>query len=413
MSKREGRGLGITLTGFLLRLILIIIFVLLLIWLFPMPNLKNYYNSAFGENVDKMKNAAMSYYTNERLPKTENETVKMTLKEMLDKKLLVPFVDSKGKSCDTEHSYVEVTKQGTEYIMKIYLSCDDQSDYIVVPMGCYNKCENGNCTPSKVCTTNYQYKKTVKGTKKVAYCEKGYTLKSGTCYKKSDIEKLEDAKYKYVCTNYSGYSLSGSNCIKTTTDTKDAVCPSGYTGNGTNCKKTTTSTQDATCPTGYTGNGTNCVKITTEDSTVYDASKTLIRTYTTKECDTCSTVRHYVYRITSTKSYQCADSTWTLSGTTCTKKTTSTKPYQCSDSTYTLSGTKCTKTTTDTKPATKSYYCTEGKLVGTKCLTTDQKIETAKPKYKVQSYTTTKYTWSTKTSLNGWTKTGKTETTCK
>ncbi len=459
MSKREGSGIGITLTGFLLRLILIIIFVLLLIWLFPMPNLQHYYSSAFGENIDKMKDAATSYYTNERLPKTEKETVKMSLKEMIDKKLLLPFVDSKGKKCDEDHSYVEITKSGSEYIMKIYLSCDDESDYIVIPMGCYDKCENGNCK-QKVCTTQYQYKKTVKGTKKVAYCSKsGYVLSGKTCYKKSDIENLVDAKYKYVCTT-SGYDLSGTNCIKKTTDTKTATCPSGYTGNGTNCKKTVTDTKDATCPSGYTGNGTNCkrtvtdtktatcpsgyddngsscVKITTQDTTVYDASKTLIRTYTTKDCDTCSTVRHYVYRITqtasykcpdstytlsgktctkstvSTKPYQCPDSTYTLSGTTCTKSTVDTKPYQCPDSTYTLSGTTCTKTITDTKPATKSYYCEKGKLVGTKCSVTGQKVDTMKPSYKTKSYTSTKYTWSTKTSLNGWTKTGKTKTSCK
>jgi hypothetical protein len=388
MSKREGSGIGITLTGFLLRLILIIIFVLLLIWLFPMPNLQHYYSSAFGENIDKMKDAATSYYTNERLPKTEKETVKMSLKEMIDKKLLLPFVDSKGKKCDEDHSYVEITKSGSEYIMKIYLSCDDESDYIVIPMGCYDKCENGNCK-QKVCTTQYQYKKTVKGTKKVAYCSKsGYVLSGKTCYKKSDIENLVDAKYKYVCTT-SGYDLSGTNCIKKTTDTKTATCPSGYTGNGTNCKRTVTDTKTATCPSGYDDNGSSCVKITTQDTTVYDASKTLIRTYTTKDCDTCSTVRHYVYRITQTASYKCPDSTYTLSGTT------------------------CTKTITDTKPATKSYYCEKGKLVGTKCSVTGQKVDTMKPSYKTKSYTSTKYTWSTKTSLNGWTKTGKTKTSCK
>lgn len=416
MSKRERSGLGITLTGFLLRLILIIIFVLLLLWLLPMPNLKHYYSSAFGQNIDKMKDAAMSYYTNERLPKTEKDSVKMTLKEMLDAKLLLPFVDSKGKKCDEDHSYVEVTKSGNEYLMKIYLSCDSESDYIVVPMGCYDKCENGNCQ-AKVCTTDYQYKKTVSGTKKVPYCKSGYTLKAGKCYKTSDIENLTDAKYKYTCTGYTGYSLSGSNCVKETKVTEDATCPSGYTGNGTNCVKKTTDKKDAVCPTGYNGNGTNCVKITTEDTTTYIApdgtTRVLIRTYTTKDCDTCSTVRHYVYRITKTASYKCSDSSYTLNGTTCTKTITSTKPYQCKDSSYTLSGTKCTKTTTDTKPAKKSYYCETGKLVGTQCSTTGQVIDVQKPSYKIKSYKFVKYTWSNKTSLAGWTKTGKTKTTCK
>ena len=94
MCRRKENGNGFSLLDFLLRLILIIIFIFLLIWLYPMPNLTGYYDSVFGNNIETMKDAAQDYYTNERLPKIDGDSVRMTLQEMLDKKLLIPFDQS-------------------------------------------------------------------------------------------------------------------------------------------------------------------------------------------------------------------------------------------------------------------------------------------------------------------------------
>ena len=54
---------GISIKGLLVRLILIIIFIFLLIWLFPMPDLKPLNNQIFGDNIDRMRNVAKTYYT--------------------------------------------------------------------------------------------------------------------------------------------------------------------------------------------------------------------------------------------------------------------------------------------------------------------------------------------------------------
>ena len=37
---------------------------------------------------------------------------------MLDKKLILPFLDKDGNECDAKKSYVQVTKKKTEYEMK-------------------------------------------------------------------------------------------------------------------------------------------------------------------------------------------------------------------------------------------------------------------------------------------------------
>ena len=46
---------GLTIKDILIRLILIIIFIFLLIWLFPMPDLKPLNNQIFADNIDRMK----------------------------------------------------------------------------------------------------------------------------------------------------------------------------------------------------------------------------------------------------------------------------------------------------------------------------------------------------------------------
>ena len=130
----------------LVKVLLIVIFIFLLMYLFPMPNLSPFYSSIFNDNIQTMKDAAEDYYTTERMPKEVGKSTKMTLKEMVDKKLIIPFVDKDGKKCDSEKSYVEVTKNKDEYELKVSLTCGKESNYIIEKIGCYNFCPTGNCT---------------------------------------------------------------------------------------------------------------------------------------------------------------------------------------------------------------------------------------------------------------------------
>lgn len=139
---------------FLLKLILVIIFVFLLVWLLPKfiaPSTNNVVDLSpltsqiFGDNLDKMKNAAITYYTEERLPEEIGDSRQMSLREMIAQNLVIPLVDKNGKACDVDASYVKITKYDTEYILKVNLKCSDQEDYILVHLGCYNYCDSGIC----------------------------------------------------------------------------------------------------------------------------------------------------------------------------------------------------------------------------------------------------------------------------
>ena len=284
----------------------------------------------FNENLKTIKEAAISYFTNERLPQTVGESETITLKKMKSEKLVRNVLDASGKSCSESDSYVEVTKADNEYVMKVFLSCSNMEDYIIVHLGCYDYCDSNVCEKKEepVKEYEYEYKKTIscemsdwsnwsewktkrektsnlkkedikvetsskevvdtKDAKKnpVTYnCDKypGYTLVGTKCIKETTTRDTKDAipsKYSYNCDKYPGYSVVGTKCVKEETKKevidadKSAVtyyCPSGYSLNGTKCErmvsKTETKTATQTCPTGYSLQNGKCIKeVTTTDT---------------------------------------------------------------------------------------------------------------------------------------------------
>lgn len=154
--------------SFFLTILLVLLFIFLMLWLFPtkwdvnklqstydLERLSVLYDEIFANNVGRMKDAAIGYFTNERMPQVVGESKKLTLQEMYDLHLVLKMKDKDGKACHVTKSYVEMTKYSEEYRLKVNLSCGDVEDYIIVYLGCYNYCPGGICekrvpTPSKV-----------------------------------------------------------------------------------------------------------------------------------------------------------------------------------------------------------------------------------------------------------------------
>ncbi len=282
----------------------------------------------FNDNIDTIKEAAISYFTNERLPQTVGETKKLTLKDMLDKKLIRTVRDASAKACDDNKSYVEVTKEENEYIMKIYLSCSDIEDYIIVHLGCYDYCDKDVCekkeeTPK---TYEYEYKKTTacemspwsnwgnwKTTREKTSNLKKEDIKTEKTSKDKTITQDAIANVSYNCKKYGDeYQLVGTNCVKATTITKSEKAeanPTTYNCNiyskeyklvGNECVRnyTETKTEKADAnPTTY-----NCKKYGDEYNLVGN------------EC-----VRNYTETVTKKADYSCSHlgSDYKLSGTSC------------------------------------------------------------------------------------------------
>ena len=180
-------------------------------WLFPMPDLKPLNNQIFADNIDRMKNVAKSYYTVERLPKNINESKKMTLKEMINANMILPLMDSNGKYCSEEDSYVEITKLENEYIIKVNLSCTDKKAYIIEHYGCYDICSD-TCKMLET-TSKSGYKTSKKSTKPIVTTLKPTTKPNAKIYEYQFVKNVCTEKFdKYVCP--SGYYLASKKKIK-------------------------------------------------------------------------------------------------------------------------------------------------------------------------------------------------------
>ena len=176
MSTEEYNRKGFPFGNFILKLILIIVFVFLLCWLLPKfmvpaitksingkgcnatcecSGVKALTSQIFANNLEKMKNAAISYYTDERLPQEIGQSKKMTLSDMIGIKIITPLIDKNNKAVDVEKSYVKITKTNDEYILKVNIKDSEKEDYILVHIGCYTYCDSYVCQKQ---TTNVPIK---------------------------------------------------------------------------------------------------------------------------------------------------------------------------------------------------------------------------------------------------------------
>jgi len=460
--RREGE---ISILGIAVRILLVFLFVFLLIWLFPMPNLNPVYSGIFNDNVQTMKDAAKSYFTMDRMPLEEGDSVKLTLRQMIDKKLLLPFVDSNDNECDADTSFVEVTKAEDEYLMKIYLSCTDNTDYIIEHIGCYEICKdcettttteiptttvknviNRKTTTKKKTTTTtkkktvieYQFKKTSTSEVIDHYeCDgKDYNLEGDSCikYEQEDTKPATISNYK--C-NKSGYTYNSTlkKCVKTEEATQKYTCSKG-TLSGNKCivtGYTTEYTGNPTCPSGYTINSakTSCSKVTgkeqfqkvTNMSTSYgkpsDAIYIVSRTYLGGSCSSnCWKVVYVAERnVVSYKEVVCKDGSKPNASNKCPVKKSYTDEipatpsgFTCKTSGYSYDETLKKCIVTDS--ATPVYECTDSsyKLTGKVCHREKSILEIQKATVIYKSVTVTEYKWSTSKTLEGWTATGKTRT---
>ena len=177
MYTEEYEKRGYPIGSFLIKLVLVVIFVLLLVWLLPkfiVPKLNVGTNNntsckgsstcevkgldaltsqIFANNLEKMKDAAITYYTAERLPKTVGESDQMTLSDMIGKKLVTPLIDKNNKAVDVEKSYVKITKMNDEYLLKVNIKDSEKEDYILVHLGCYAYCDTYLCQKETTKTT--------------------------------------------------------------------------------------------------------------------------------------------------------------------------------------------------------------------------------------------------------------------
>ena len=278
----------------LLKLIVVVLVILFSAWIVTKIcsnnnpiNSDKLVDQVFQDNLNRMKEVGISYFTLERMPKNVGDKEKITLQDMYDKKLILEVRDEENNLCSDTDSYIEVEKYNDEYQMKVNLSCSNRKDYIIVVMGCYNYCKNEICEKQEqdVITDSgndgqqntvieYEYYKATNGkwTDWSAWSAWQKTYLEPTEYRKVETKVVQE-DYTYESTieedEYadviigcpSGYSLNseGTKCKKISNETTNPVCPtiSGYTlynQDGFTCKYKSNTTANPVCPTisGYT-----------------------------------------------------------------------------------------------------------------------------------------------------------------
>lgn len=427
---------GTTFVDFLIQLIVIILFVILLVWLFPTKDWlkENYFGNTYIEekettiddekfvtNINNMLEASKNYFGyNVNLPENIDDTVKVTLKELVDNHIMIMPKDSKGKKCDS-NSYATITKTEIGYTIKVDLTCGGYNDYITRVVGCDPFCQN-NCTQK--CTLEYQYSKKVDGyftswsvwsawqtnkktpteylkveekevTTKV--CPSGYTLNANqtSCVKTVKNETTVDSIINKSCPQGYEFNNDKTLCIRKTNSiievepTINYSCNSGYTLTKDNkCVKTSTTNKeiDATytylCPSGYTLNGTKCFKTETISSNVTN-KKTCMSGYTYIGSNKCQKISILKTLGSTTKGAECSisyeidckDGCKTVAKETCIIQAGTNYNYSCPQG-YELTSDKQKCVSTTTIDAEKSYNCKEGTLNGKKCIITTTNTET-------------------------------------
>lgn len=108
-------------------------------------NVSPFSSQNFADNLEKMKNAAISYYTKENVPIELNQSSTLTLKEMFEKELLISLIDINNKACNQEESYVKITNLGNSYLLKVNLKDSTKEDYMLVHLAHYPYCKEYIC----------------------------------------------------------------------------------------------------------------------------------------------------------------------------------------------------------------------------------------------------------------------------
>lgn len=125
------------------KLFLLVVVMILIIFVISRISKNSKENDlVINNNLDKITNAAISFYTYETLPHNVGDSTSLLLDEMIKKNLIDIIEDKQGNVCNTLDSYIIITKTTEEeYRLKIYLSCPKEEKTIEKDLICTTNCQ--------------------------------------------------------------------------------------------------------------------------------------------------------------------------------------------------------------------------------------------------------------------------------
>ena len=126
-----------------IKIIIIFIFAIILIWLVSKIINSSKPSETFKNNINNMEEVAVSYFKEIDLPQEKGKSTKITLEEMIEKKLIVSINENKKSTCDVKKSYSKITRNKKDYKVETTLVCGKEKDTITRKFS-FKDCKNCN-----------------------------------------------------------------------------------------------------------------------------------------------------------------------------------------------------------------------------------------------------------------------------
>ena len=218
----EERKVRFNWKGFLLKLLIVLLILVLIFKLLPFGSRKeaNGHTKAFNDNFNTIKDVGNNYYTKDKLP-SDNDESKITLRQLINAKKIKTLKGSDKKVCNEDASYIKAYKKNIGYELEVHLVCGDEEETSYIYLGCFDKCVT---KPTTKTTT----------TKKVATTKKSSNSKSNNSSSKATTKKVTTTtttkvKKYAVIFNVNGGSNVNTQFVK---EGEKAINPSVPTKNG-------------------------------------------------------------------------------------------------------------------------------------------------------------------------------------
>lgn len=125
-----------------IKIIIVFIFLLIIIWLVS-KIVGNKLSDTFKSNINNMEEVAVTYFKEIDLPQEKGKSIKLTLEEMIEKKLIISINENNDKTCDVKKSYSKITRNKKDYEVETHLICGKEKDTITRKFN-FKDCKNCN-----------------------------------------------------------------------------------------------------------------------------------------------------------------------------------------------------------------------------------------------------------------------------
>ena len=134
--------------GLFIKIIIIFVFILIIIWLISKITMKTRTSDTFKNSISNIEKVATNYFKEVDLPLKKGESLKITLGEMIDKGLITSENDKKESLCDVSKSFSKITRKKNNYVLSTTLDCGEEKSTITKKFS-FKDCKNCNITENK------------------------------------------------------------------------------------------------------------------------------------------------------------------------------------------------------------------------------------------------------------------------